>query len=213
MLNAPNIAPINIHFSLLPKYRGASPIQASILNSDNKTGISIMRMSKGMDEGPIYSSYEIEILESDNRVDLENRLVSLCIKNLQNDLHNILNSRLILIKQNNNDASYCSKIDKLSGKIDFTKESTREIFQKFKAFIGWPGLYFEKNNTPIKIHGLKEYNGNKEALKENSFRFIEEGIAVKTIDSVLVITHLQFPGKRIISAADAVNSHAKFFEN
>ena len=66
MLDAPNIAPINIHFSLLPKYRGASPIQASILNSDNKTGISIMRMSKGMDEGPIYCSYEIEILESDN---------------------------------------------------------------------------------------------------------------------------------------------------
>ena len=77
MLDAPNIAPVNIHFSLLPKYRGASPIQASILNSDNKTGISIMRMSKGMDEGPIYCSYEIEILESDNRVDLENKLVSL----------------------------------------------------------------------------------------------------------------------------------------
>ena len=213
MLDAPNIAPINIHFSLLPKYRGASPIQASILNSDNKTGISIMRMSRGMDEGPIYCSYEIEILESDNRVDLENKLVSLCIKNLQNDLRNILNSKLILIEQNNNDASYCSKIDKLSGKIDFTKESTREIFQKFKAFVGWPGLYFEKNNTPIKIHGLKEYNGNKEALKENNFRFIEEGIAVKTSDSVIVITHLQFPGRRIISASDAVNSHAKFFEN
>ncbi len=213
MLDAPNIAPINIHFSLLPKYRGASPIQASILNSDNKTGISIMRMSKGMDEGPIYCSYETEILESDNRVDLENKLVSLCIKNLQNDLRNILNSKLILIKQNNNDASYCSKIDKLSGKIDFTKESTREIFQKFKAFVGWPGLYFEKNNMAIKIHGLKEYNGNKEAIKENSFRFIEEGIAVKTSDSVLVITHLQFPGKRIISASDAVNSHGKFFEN
>ena len=212
MLDAPNIAPINIHFSLLPKYRGASPIQASILNSDNKTGISIMRMSRGMDEGPIYCSYEIEILESDNRVDLENKLVSLCIKNLQNDLHNILNNRLILVEQNNNDASYCSKIDKLSGKIDFTKESTREIFQKFKAFVGWPGLYFEINNIAIKIHGLKEYNGNKEALKENSFRFIEEGIAVKTADSEIVITHLQLPGKRIISAIDAVNSHAKFFE-
>ena len=213
LLDAPNIASINVHFSLLPKYRGASPIQASILNCDNKTGISIMRMSRRMDEGPIYCSYEIEILESDNRVDLENKLVSLCIKNLQNDLRNILNNKLILIEQNNNDASYCSKIDKLSGKIDFTKESTREIFQKFKAFVGWPGLYFEKNNIAIKIHGLKEYNGNNEALRENNFRFIEEGIAVKTSDSVIVITHLQFPGRRIISASDAVNSHSKFFEN
>ena len=212
MLNTPNIAPINIHFSLLPKYRGASPIQTSILNSDNKTGISIMRMSKGMDEGPVYCSYEIEILESDNRVDLENKLVSLCIKNLQNDLHNILNRRLILIKQNNNDASYCSKIDKLSGKIDFTKESTKEIFQKFKAFVGWPGIYFEKNNIPIKIHGLEEYKGSKEDFKENDFRFISKGLAIKTSDYMIVVTYLQFPGKRIISAADAMNSHAKFFE-
>ena len=213
LLNAPNIAPINIHFSLLPKYRGASPIQASILNSDNKTGISIMRMSKRMDEGPVYCIHEMKILKSDNKIDLENKLVSLCIKNLGGDLRNILNNKLTPIEQNNYEASYCSKIDKLSGKIDFTKESTREIFQKFKAFVGWPGLYFEKNNIAIKIHGLKEYNGNKEALKENNFRFIEEGIAVKTKDSVLVITHLQFPGKRIISASDAVNSHAKFFEN
>tara|TARA_B100000700_G_scaffold155766_1_gene173044 strand:+ start:41435 stop:42355 length:921 start_codon:yes stop_codon:yes gene_type:complete len=212
MLDAPNIAPINIHFSLLPKYRGASPIQASILNSDNKTGISIMKMSKGMDEGPVYCSYEMKILESDNKIDLENKLVSLCIKNLGNDLRNILNNKLTLIEQNNDEANYCSKIDKLSGKIDFTKESTKEIFQKFKAFIGWPGLYFEKNNIAIKIHGLKEYNGSKDALKEKSFKFIPDGLAVKTIDFGIVITHLQLPGKRIISASDAVNSHAKFFE-
>jgi len=212
MLDAPNIAPINIHFSLLPKYRGASPIQASILNSDNKTGISIMRMSKGMDEGPVYCSYEMEILESDTKIDLENKLVSLCIKNLGNDLRNILNNKLTLIEQNNDEANYCSKIDKLSGKIDFTKESTKEIFQKFKAFVGWPGLYFEKNNIAIKIHGLKEYNGSKEALKEKSFRFISEGLAVKTIDYGIVITYLQLPGRRIISASDAVNSHAEFFE-
>ena len=212
LLDAPNIAPINIHFSLLPKYRGASPIQASILNNDSKTGISIMRMSAGMDEGPVYCSYEIRVLKSDNKIDLENKLVSLCIKNLGNDLHNILNNKLALIEQNNDEASYCSKIDKLSGKIDFTKESTKEIFQKFKAFVGWPGLYFKKNNIAIKIHGLEEYKGNKEAFKNESFRFIPEGLAVKTSDSVIVVTHLQMPGKRIISASDAVNSHAKFFE-
>jgi methionyl-tRNA formyltransferase len=212
MLDAPNIAPINIHFSLLPKYRGASPIQASILNNDCETGISIMRMSRGMDEGPVYCSHKIKILKSDNKIDLENKLVSLCVKNLENDLDNILNSKLILIKQNNDDASYCSKIDKLSGKIDFTKENTREIFQKFKAFVGWPGLYFEKNNIVIKIHGLKEYSGDKEAFKESDFKFISEGLAVKTYNSSIVITHLQFPGKRIISASDAANAHSEFFE-
>lgn len=212
LLNAPNIAPINIHFSLLPKYRGASPIQTSILNNDNKTGISIMRMSTGMDEGPVYCFHEMEILESDNKIDLEKKLVSMCIKNLGNDLNNIFNNKLTPNNQNNNEASYCSKIDKLSGKIDLRKESTKEIFQKYKAFIGWPGVYFEKNNVAIKIHGLEECKGNNEDLAVNSFRFTPDGLLTKTSDSMIVITHLQFPGKRIIPALDAANSYAKFFE-
>jgi len=212
LLDAPNIAPVNIHFSLLPKYRGASPIQTSILNNDNKTGISIMRMSTGMDEGPVYCFHEIEILESDNKINLEKKLVSMCIKNLGNDLNNIFNNKLTPNNQNNNEASYCSKIDKLSGKIDLRKESTKEIFQKYKAFIGWPGLYFEKNNVAIKIHGLGECKGNNEDLAVNSFRFTPDGLLAKTSDSMIVITHLQFPGKRIIPALDAANSYAKFFE-
>tara|TARA_B100001250_G_scaffold369299_1_gene352679 strand:- start:7858 stop:8778 length:921 start_codon:yes stop_codon:yes gene_type:complete len=212
LLDAPNIAAVNIHFSLLPKYRGASPIQSSILNDDDKTGISIMRMSTGMDEGPVYCFHEIEILESDNKIDLEKRLISICIKNLGNDLNNIFNRKLTPINQNNNQASYCSKIDKLSGKIDLRKESTKEIFQKFKAFIGWPGLYFEKNNVAIKIHGLEECKGNNEGLAVSGFRFTPDGLVTKTSDSLIVITHLQFPGKRIIPASDAANSYTKFFE-
>ena len=157
-------------------------------------------------------SHKIKILKSDNKIDLENKLVFLCVKNLENDLRNIFNNKLALEEQNNDEASYCSKIDKLSGKTHFTKESTKEIFQKFKAFIGWPGLYFEKNNIAIKIHGLKEYNGNKKTFKGNNFKFISEGLAVKTNDSMIVITHLQFPGKRIISASDAANAHVEFFE-
>ena len=212
LLDAPNIAPVNIHFSLLPKYRGASPIQTSILNNDNKTGISIMRMSTGMDEGPVYCFHEVEVLESDNKINLEKKLVSMCIKNLGNDLNNISNNKLTPNNQNNNEASYCSKIDKLSGKIDLHKESTKEIFQKYKAFIGWPGLYFEKNNVAIKIHGLEECKGNNEDLAVNSFRFTPDGLLTKTSDYMIVITHLQFPGKRIIPALDAANSYAKFFE-
>ena len=212
LLESPNIAPVNIHFSLLPKYRGASPIQTAILNSDKKTGVSIMQMIKGMDEGPVYSFHETEILRYENKRDLENKLTSLCIKNIASDLNNIFQKKLAPIEQNNSKASYCKKINKLSGKIDFSKENTADILQKHKAYIGWPGLYFEKNNIPIKIHGMKKYNGNKEAFKENNFKFMSEGLAVKTIDSMIVITHLQLPGKRIISATDAMNSHIEFFE-
>ena len=212
LLESPNIAPVNIHFSLLPKYRGASPIQTAILNSDKKTGVSIMQMIKGMDEGPVYSFHETEILRYENKRDLENKLTSLCIKNIASDLNNIFQKKLAPIEQNNSKASYCKKINKLSGKINFSKENTADILQKHKAYIGWPGLYFEKNNLVIKIHELEEYKGNKEDVETTAFRFLSHGLVVKTVDSQIVITHLQFPGKRIISAADAANSYAKFFE-
>ena len=212
LLESPNIAPVNIHFSLLPKYRGASPIQTAILNSDKKTGVSIMQMIKGMDEGPVYSFHETEILRYENKRDLENKLTSLCIKNIASDLNNILQKKLTPIEQKNSKASYCKKINKLSGKIDFSKENTADILQKHKAYIGWPGLYFEKNNLVIKIHELEEYKGNKGEVETKAFRFFSHGLVVKTIDSQIVITYLQFPGKRIISAADAANSYAKFFE-
>ena len=100
----------------------------------------------------------------------------------------------------------------MSGRIEFSEENTADIFQMHKAYNGWPGLYFEKNNMAIKIHELEEFKGNKEDLKAKSFRFISSGLAVKTIDSAIVITYLQFPGKRIIPATDAANSYAKFFE-
>ena len=179
LLESPNIAPVNIHFSLLPKYRGASPIQTAIVNSDKKTGVSIMQMIKGMDEGPVYSFHETEILRYENKRDLENKLTSLCIKNIASDLNNIFQKKLAPIEQNNSKASYCKKINKLSGKIDFSKENTADILQKHKAYIGWPGLYFEKNNLVIKIHELEEYKGNKGDVETKAFRFFSHGLVVK----------------------------------
>tara|TARA_B100000287_G_scaffold431163_1_gene487881 strand:+ start:2722 stop:3642 length:921 start_codon:yes stop_codon:yes gene_type:complete len=212
LLNSTNVAPVNIHFSLLPKYRGASPIQAAILNNDKKTGISIMKMSAGMDEGPVYCSYKHEILRSDTKVDLEKKLTSLCVENLSRDLKNIYKNKLEPVEQDLNKVSYSAKIDRLSGRIDFGKEKTLVIFQKHKAFFGWPGLYFEKNGIVIKIHGLDKYNPKKEGEMNKAFKFVSNGLAVKTIDKNIVITHLQFPGKRIIKSIDAVNSYSNFFE-
>ena len=97
-----------------------------------------------MDEGPVYCSHEIKILKSDNKIDLENKLVSLCVKNLENDLRNILNNKLAIEEQNNDEASYCSKIDKLSGKTDFTKESTKEIFKSLKRLLDGPDCILKK---------------------------------------------------------------------
>lgn len=203
---------VNIHFSLLPKYRGASPIQSALLNNDDMTGISVMKMTEGLDEGPVFIFHKLKILDSDNRKSLEQKLTSLCIENIEDDLSNIFEGKLAPVNQNEDNASYCKKIDKLSGKISFKDEKTDAILRKYKAYFGWPGLYFEKNNLMIKIHGITVDCENNEILKDSDYIFNNTGLKVKTMDSYIVITHLQFPGKAIITSTDAANSYAEFFE-
>ena len=204
---------VNIHFSLLPKYRGASPIQSALLNNDDMTGISVMKMTEGLDEGPVFIFHKLKILDSDNRKSLEQKLTSLCIENIEDDLSNIFEGKLAPVNQNEDNASYCKKIDKLSGKISFKDEKTDAILRKYKAYFGWPGLYFEKNNLMIKIHGITVDCENNEILKDSDYIFNNTGLKVKTMDSYIVITHLQFPGKAIITSTDAANSYAEFFED
>ena len=211
LLKHPKIAPINIHYSLLPKYRGASPIQSALLSGDTHSGISIMKMTSGLDEGPVYSSNELKIPMSANKIDLEKGLTSLCKKVLMDSLVSISRHEIIPTDQEDENASYCNKITKDSGRIIFLEEDSLSIMRKFKAFHEWPGLFFEHNKTRIKIHGVCRAT---DIMKQNSlkkFEFIHEGIMVKTIDAAVVITHLQFPGKKIITAADAANSYADFF--
>ena len=203
---------VNIHFSLLPKYRGASPIQSALFNNDDLTGISVMKMTEGLDEGPVFIFHKLKILDSDNRKSLEQKLTSLCIENIEDDLSNIFEGKLAPVDQNEDNASYCKKIDKLSGKISFKDEKTDTILRKYKAYFGWPGLYFEKNNLMIKIHGITVDCENNEILKDSDYIFNNTGLKVKTMDSYIVITHLQFPGKAIITSTDAANSYAEFFE-
>ena len=203
---------VNIHFSLLPKYRGASPIQSALFNNDDLTGISVMKMTEGLDEGPVFIFHKLKILDSDNRKSLEQKLTSLCIENIEDDLSNIFEGKLAPVNQNEDNASYCKKIDKLSGKISFKDEKTDAILRKYKAYFGWPGLYFEKNNLMIKIHGITVDCENNEILKDSDYIFNNTGLKVKTMDSYIVITYLQFPGKAIITSTDAANSYAEFFE-
>ena len=212
LLDMPDISSINIHFSLLPKYRGASPIQAAILNSDKVTGISIMKMTSGLDEGPVYSMHNLDILSFDNKKDVEKKLALLSIKVLKSDLEQILSGKLQPLEQETSGVEYCKKITKMSGIADFANESSDSIIQKFKAYHEWPGLFFMKNNITIKIHGLvvtKELSCN---YVGNNYQFTNDGMQVKTMDKNIVITHLQFPGKRIITAKDASNSYSNFFK-
>ena len=212
LLELPHVAPVNIHFSLLPKYRGASPIQAAILNGDINSGVTVMQMTEGMDEGPIYSKHSIPIEVNDNKKTLEEKLTKKSIDIIETDLKNIFKKKLIPKEQDQKQAQYCNKITKLSGRVDFAKETSESIIKKFNAFYGWPGIFFERKNIVIKIHGLELLDKFSNIKFSEDIKFLANGIAFKTKDKPIVITYLQFPGKQIISSKNAINSYAEFFK-
>ena len=210
-LGHPDISSINIHFSLLPKYRGASPIQSCLLNGDLDSGISIMQMTRGLDEGPIYCAEQITIPENADKHILETELTKAANKVLFTTLLEVAKNKKVPIAQDDAAASYCKKITKSSGKVNFIVEDASSIIRKFNAFKDWPGIFFEKNNVVIKIHGIRVLSEILHSNESKEFYFCADGLAVKTSSSTLVITHLQFPGKNIIASQDAANSYAKFF--
>ena len=210
-LGHPDISSINIHFSLLPKYRGASPIQSCLLNGDLDSGISIMQMTRGLDEGPIYCAEQITIPENADKHILETELTKAANKVLFTTLLEVAKNKKVPIAQDDAAASYCKKITKSSGKVNFIDEDASSVIRKFNAFKDWPGIFFEKNNVVIKIHGIRVLSDILHSNESKEFYFCADGLAVKTSSSTLVITHLQFPGKNIIASQDAANSYAKFF--
>ena len=214
MLNAPVYEPINVHYSVLPKHRGASPIQSTILAGDTLAGISIMKMTKGLDEGPIYRSFKIDINELDKE-ELEDKLSVIAAKNITSVLSEIKNKDIKPIAQNEDDASYCKKIKKESGLIDLQKDDSEKILLKFRAYKGWPGVFFRYKNVDIKIHGLMLLDPNNDIHMEHSgsiFKVTRDGLIIKTIDSKIVITHLQMPGKKVINKSDIYNAYSNYFE-
>tara|TARA_B100000459_G_scaffold116525_1_gene69462 strand:+ start:320 stop:1237 length:918 start_codon:yes stop_codon:yes gene_type:complete len=205
-----NIKAINIHYSVLPSYRGASPIQSSLLNNDKKTGVTFMQMSKDLDAGKIIKCFEIPISENDNKSSLEKKLTELSILNLEQVITEICSNKIIPFDQNHEQASYCKKILKEDSIISF-KESAERIYAKFRAYNEWPGICFIHKNKVIKIHGLEISSTKSPGSPGDIISFTSSGLSIKTKDYDIVITHLQFPNKNIITAKDAYNSYRQFF--
>tara|TARA_B100000886_G_scaffold159848_1_gene108965 strand:- start:616 stop:1527 length:912 start_codon:yes stop_codon:yes gene_type:complete len=205
----PTITPLNIHFSILPLYRGASPIQSALLNGDIKTGISFMEMVESLDEGPVFDISKVEISDNDNRITLEKKLVTKAKADIVDVIKRISNG-LQPVSQKTNGVSYCRKIIKEDGRINFN-ETAREIFNKYRAFSGWPGTFFQYKDTTIKIHGMHIIELDNDDTPGSILDVTKDGIYIKVIDSVIVITHIQLPGKKIINSSDIYNSYKDFF--
>ena len=141
LLTVPAVDCVNIHASLLPKYRGASPIAAAILNGDEKSGIAFMKMEKGLDTGPVYSMYEYKMNFKENADKLEDILSEIAGEHVTEDLKKIFSGELKFTEQNHAEATHVWKIKKQDGLINWT-ESAERIESRIRGYMPWPGAFF-----------------------------------------------------------------------
>lgn len=196
VLTLPRYGCINIHASLLPRHRGAAPIQAAILAGDKETGITIMRMDEGVDTGPMLAWRSIEILPTDTGGSLFEKLSALGSELLLETLPRYLSGELLPQPQPAEGATYAPMLKKEDGLLDFTRPAA-ELERKIRAFSPWPGAFMRWQGGPLKIHrahvrGETGRQENREAGK----LVIAEGLpAVMTGEGLLVFDELQPPGK------------------
>ena len=182
---------INIHASLLPKWRGAAPIQRSIMNLDKETGISIMQIINKLDAGPVSKNYKISISDNDNFLTLSEKLSSLASEKLLENIDDILEDKVIFYDQNNLEATYAKKILKSEGKINWN-ETGEEIIGKINGLNPIPGAWFIYNGERYKI--LKAELGNK---KGNPGIVSSDNLEVFCKSNSLKIVEIQREGKKL----------------
>ena len=141
---------INIHASLLPKWRGAAPIQRSIMSLEKETGISIMRIGEKLDTGPVCNSYKIEIMGDDNTETISDKLSTLAAEKILNNIDEILEDKIRFKEQNHNQASYAAKIEKIEGQIKWG-ETAENIIGKINGLYPNPGAFFTYHGERYKI--------------------------------------------------------------
>ncbi len=153
---------INIHASILPQWRGAAPIQRSIMNLDDETGISIMRIVEELDSGPISNIYKIKINDNDNTQEISDQLSILAAEKILDNVDEIIEDKAKFIEQDHSKATYAKKIKKTEGQI-FWNEDALKIIGKINGLFPIPGAYFNFNGERYKILKAKIGNGTGKA--------------------------------------------------
>jgi methionyl-tRNA formyltransferase len=208
ILDLPPLGCVNVHTSLLPKYRGASPIQSAILNGDTETGVTIMKMDAGMDTGAILTQERTPIHEEDNGQTLHDRLAQLGAQLLVRTLPDFSAGKIQPRSQPTDGISHARKIRKEDGRIDWNL-SAREIWNRVRAFTPWPGAFTHLPASP-QPHLLKIWQAEpigESATTGEILRADKNGIVVGCGSGALRILTLQREGGRRLTAQEFVAGH------
>ena len=182
---------INIHASLLPKWRGAAPIQRSIMNLDQETGISIMRIAEKLDTGPVCNNYKIQLNENLNALEISEKLSSLAAEKILDNVDDILDGKANFIEQDHSNATYASKIQKTEGQINWD-ENAEKIIGKINGLYPSPGAFFMFNGERYKI--LKAQVGRAQG---NPGSVLSDNLEIACGNNQsIIIKEIQRQGKR-----------------
>ena len=200
LLDIPQKGNINVHGSLLPKYRGAAPIQWSVINGDKETGVTTMFMDEGMDTGDMLLKEVVEIGAEETAGELFDRLSLLGAEVLSKTIDKLQDGTLTREKQNHDEATHVSMISKDLGKLDFNKTS-KELDCLIRGVNPWPGAYFEINGKKIKVHKAKvsEQTGTAGDIIASDAK---KGLIIATKDSSIELIEIQPEGKRRMTAKE-----------
>ncbi|GAC1372093.1 MAG: methionyl-tRNA formyltransferase [Candidatus Saccharimonadales bacterium] len=196
---------INVHSSLLPRYRGAAPIEAAILNGDSETGVTLMQLEPGMDTGPTYDQTRLQLDGTENRETLYEHLAELGAELLCMRLPAILDGQIVPIPQDESAATAVSRISKEAGLIDWSKPG-EVIEREIRGYLGWPGSRTHIAGTDVtitKVH-LRPGAGSPGL----AFVTDDHELAVYTSDGALVIDTLKPAGKREMPGTDFLRGHS-----
>ena len=205
IIDYPKYKCINVHASLLPKYRGGAPIHHAIINGEDKTGITVMHMDYGMDDGDILTTREVTIEYTDTAESLFNKLRIIGRELLLETLPSILDNSIKPIKQNEAEVTFAYNIKPEDEAINFNK-TTREVYNQIRGLNSWPGGYVIFNDKRLKVWAGEEstYSGKEEV---GAIVSIDNGLGIKTKTGKIILTEIQPEGKKRMNSIDFINGY------
>lgn len=215
VLDIPRFGCLNVHGSLLPKWRGAAPIQRAIWAGDSVTGVTVMQMDVGLDTGAMLHKVVCEISENDTSATLYQKLSTIAPTALLSVLNGLNTTLFIPVAQQDSDSSYAKKLSKEEAKLDWT-QSAVQLERSIRAFNPWPVCYFhlsdpQGNEQTIKVYQAEVLASEVNARVGEVLGLDKNGLCIACASGVLRITKLQPAGKKPMSVADFINGRAEWF--
>jgi len=210
ILDIPSHGSINIHPSLLPKYRGPTPVQSALLNGETETGVSIMLLDAKMDHPPLPAQTKMKIEQADTTPTLTDKLITDAIPLLITTVNNWIAGNIKPTEQDHEAATICKMLSRDDGKIDW-KKSADEIYNMYRAYTPWPGvwtLWGGKRMKLLKIKRLKDYKIEPGKIEVKEVKI--DKIYVGTTTEAIEIVELQLEGKQALDAKTFINGYKNF---